>query len=219
MKSNMSNILILGCSYTQGHTHPYENSWSWCLSKRHPHLNFLDYSKGGSSVQWAAHCLECVSADYTIAQYTSPFRLSLWPEDWQQIAQHRKQRSHNYNTWDSDSLELDCVFASSGWLGTPRFGWPGNSEPLVPFVREYFTQLPSHLHTINYQGVVEQLHQRVDFGFKWSNEDPLDVVSAEDNISDWSELMIDDYYHLGVEGSERVADWIEKDFLIPNGII
>ena len=48
----MHDIYVFGCSYTQGFSSPYEESWSWQLSKRHPHLNFIDLSKGGSSIQF-----------------------------------------------------------------------------------------------------------------------------------------------------------------------
>jgi hypothetical protein len=221
MKSNMSKILILGCSFTQGHTKPNENSWSWQLSQRHPHIEFLDCSKGGSSIQWAAFCLECVTNyDWVIAQYTSPYRLSLWPDEWALIEQCRTSRSNNYSTWDNDQLELYCDFASSGWLGTPRYGWPGNSEPKVPFVRDYFTHLAPQHHVINYSAVAQALHSKVDFGFKWCSRDPLDnVPCVQDIIPNFEQLTIDDYDHLGIPGSKLVADWVEDSFLKPNGII
>lgn len=215
----MLKILILGCSYTQGHKLPYENSWSWQLSQRYPHIQFLDYSKGGSSVQWSRHCLDSVTEyDYAIAQYTSPYRLSIWPEDLN-LQDYRIQKTPNYSTWNSDQLELACDFASSGWLGTPRYGWPGNSEPKVPFIREYFTGLPEDFNRINYQCVVADIHKRVDFGFKWHLDQPVDLLCAEDNIDDWQNLIIDEGLHLGVQGSKRVADWIEDSFLKPQGII
>lgn len=216
----MTNILILGCSYTQGHTYPYENSWSWILSKRHSHIQFLDYSKGGSSIQWAAHCLDNVdNIDYTIAQYTSPFRLSIWPDEWHTFANLRHSRSSNYECWDTGQLELMCDFASSGWLGTPRYGWPGNSLVKVPFIRDYFTQLPQQIHSINYRAVVKHIHSRVDFGFRWLNRDPVDYPAIEDVIPDFSDHLIDDFSHLDVYGSSLVADWVEREFLRPAGII
>jgi hypothetical protein len=217
----MLKILILGCSFTQGHTKPYENSWSWQLSQRHPHIQFSDYSKGGSSVQWSRYCLDSVTDkfDEVIAQYTGQYRLSIWPKDIN-LNHYRIQKSPNYSTWDSDKLELECDFAGSGWLGTPRFGWPGNSEPKVPFIREYFTHLPEEFNIINYQCVVADIHRRVDFGFKWHNDSPIcDVPCAEDNIKDWQNLIIDEGLHLGVQGSNIVADWIEDSFLKPQGFI
>jgi len=221
----MPTILTLGCSFTQGHTQPYENSWSWILSQRHPHLNFLDLSKGGSSIQWSSFMYQCATInelyDYCIIQYTSPVRLTLWPPEnaWDEINHCLVSRSDNYTFWNSNELELLCDFSSSGWLGTPRFGWPGNSKPKVPFIREYFTQIPNEFHYINYESVVENLHSKVDFGFKWRSEDPINYPCIEDLIDRFEELQIDDFGHLGVEGSELVADWVEQEFLIPKELI
>lgn len=219
----MTRILTLGCSYTQGHTRPYENSWSWILSQRHPHLQFLDLSKGGSSIQWAQYCLDSAGDrdmfDYCIAQFTSPFRITLHPELWSDIKSCLVQRSSNYTFWDSDNLELVCDFASSGWLGTPRFGWPGNSEPKVPFIRQYFETVPNEFHLINYKGAVERLSKHVDFAFKWRADDPIDYPCIETTIERFEQLQIDDFKHLGVEGSALVADWIEQEFLKPQGLI
>ena len=219
----MIKILTLGCSFTQGHTRPYENSWSWILSQRHPHLQFLDLSKGGSSIQWAQYCLDCAGDrdmfDYCIAQFTSPFRITLHPELWSDIEPCLTYRQHNYRGWDSDRLELQCDFASSGWLGTPRFGWPGNSEPKVPFIRQYFETVPNEFHLINYKGAVERLSKHVDFAFKWRAEDPINYPCIENIIPNFEQLQIDDFGHLGVEGSALVADWIEQEFLKPQGLI
>jgi len=216
----MTKILTLGCSFTQGHTIPYENSWSWILSQRHKHLQFLDLSKGGSSIQWAQYCLTNADAqDYVIAQLTSPFRLTLWPDNWDSIKHCLNERSENYTFWNSKELELLCDFSSSGWLGTPRFGWPGNSKPKVPFIRKYFEMVPNEFHTINYKGVVERLTSECDFVFKWRAEDPIDYPCVENIIENFEQLQIDDFGHLGVEGSALVADWIEQEFLHPRGLI
>ena len=219
----MKKILTLGCSYTQGHTIPYNNSWSWILSQRHPDLYFLDLSKGGSSIQWASYMYDVAKErnmfDYCIAQYTSPFRVTLWPESWEDIQTCLTNRTDNYKHWDNNDLELKCDFASSGWLGTPRFGWPGNSKPKVPFIRDYFMNLPNNFHLINYKSIVQNLQSKVDFAFKWRAEDPIDYPCIENIIENFEELQIDDYGHLGVEGSELVADWVEKEFLKPQGII
>jgi len=216
----MTKILTLGCSFTQGHTMPYENSWSWILSQRHKHLQFLDLSKGGSSIQWAQYCLDNIDEyDYVIAQLTSPFRLTLWPSGWDSIEHCFIKRSENYTFWNSDELELLCDFSSSGWLGTPRFGWPGNSKNKVPFIRKYYETVPGEFHVINYQGVAERLASQCDFAFKWRTEDPIDYPCIENIIENFEQLQIDDFGHLGVDGSALVADWIEKEFLQPEGLI
>jgi hypothetical protein len=216
----MTKILVLGCSFTQGHTMPYENSWSWILSQRHTHLQFLDLSKGGSSIQWAQYCFDNVTDnDYTIAQLTSPHRLSLWPYRWTDISHCLTERSDNYTFWNSNKLELLCDFSSSGWLGTPRFGWPGNSKSKVPFIRKYFETVPGEFHTINYKGVANNLAQQVDFAFKWHNKDCVDYPCIENIIENFEQLQIDEFGHLGVEGSALVADWVEQEFLKPQGLI
>lgn len=219
----MIKILVLGCSFTQGHTKPYNNSWSWILAKRYPHIQFLDLSKGGSSIQWAQWCFDRAQErnlfDLCIAQLTSPFRLTLHPELWSDIEHCLSYRQHNYRGWLSDQLELQCDFTSSGWLGTPRFGWPGNSKPRVPFIREYYTQVPNEFHLINYQGAVQRLNSQVDFAFKWRAEDPVDYPCIETIVQDFEQLQIDDFGHLGVDGSGLVADWVEQEFLKPQGVI
>jgi len=219
----MIKILVLGCSYTQGHTKPYDNSWSWILAQRHPHIQFLDLSKGGSSIQWAQWCYNRAKErslfDLCIAQITRPFRLTLHPEMWADLEQFLIDRQHNYRGWNSDELELQCDFSSSGWLGTPRFGWPGNSKPKVPFIRQYFETVPNEFHLINYKGVAEVLSSKADFKFKWHAEDPFECAAIENVIPRFEQLQIDDFGHLGVEGSELVADWVEKEFLKPQGII
>ena len=219
----MIKILTLGCSFTQGHTMPYDNSWSWILSKRHSHLQFLDLSKGGSSIQWANYMYDCAKKldcfDYCITQFTSPFRLTLHPERWSDIESCLIPRSSNYTFWNSDKLEQLCDFSSSGWLGTPRFGWPGNSKPKVPFIRQYFETLPMQFHLVNYKSIVHNLHSKVDFGFKWRSEDPVNCLCIEDIIDNFEKFVIDDFGHLGIQGSELVADWVEQEFLIPNKLI
>ena len=117
----MPDILVFGCSYTQGFKPPIEESWSWQLRKRPQHLNFTDLSKGGSSVQFQYFLynvvLQELNPDAVIFQLTTPFRISLWPEvfDWKK---YTVKRSDNYTFFDNDLLEKDCVFASSAWLTT-----------------------------------------------------------------------------------------------------
>ena len=124
-----------------------------------------------------------------------------------------------YLTNHCDKLEQLCDFSSSGWLGTPRFGWPGNSKPKVPFIRQYFETLPMQFHLVNYKSIVHNLHSKVDFGFKWRSEDPVNCLCIEDIIDNFEKFVIDDFGHLGIQGSELVADWVEQEFLIPNKLI
>jgi hypothetical protein len=221
----MTKILILGCSFTQGHKRPYENSWSHWLAQRHPQLQFIDLSKGGSSIQWANYMYNEASErnwyDVCIAQITTQFRLTLYPELFSDIIECLYKRSPNHLFLDNDKLEEHSTFANSGWLGEPKHGWPGNSAQHVPFVRDYFTNLPNNFHNINYTAISEYLIKRADFSFKWlGGEGPSDVPIIRQIFKDrWDELLIDDFGHFGVEGSRLVADWVEENFLKPQGII
>ncbi len=72
---------------------------------------------------------------------------------------------------------------------------------------------------MNYQGVAEVLSSKADFGFKWHLEDPVECAAIETAIPRFDQLQIDDFGHLGVEGSELVADWVEQEFLKPKELI
>ena len=206
----MRRIAVLGCSWTQGHRAPYSNSWSRILASRYPDTQFLDLSKGGSSIQFAQFALTHLprDCDLVIAQYTSPYRLTVWPQNFN-LSNYLKQQG-NYVCFDNDLLEKDCAFTSTGWLGEPRYGFPGIGKQIHKNVRNYYTLLPDEFHEINHSAGVEWLHNRVDFGFSWQTPS----ITGEATIQSWDqfeELCIDDYGHFGIRGSELVADWIEQE--------
>ena len=239
---NKINILVFGCSYTQGHKAPHENSWSWQLSKRHPHLNFIDLSKGGSSVQFQYFLynmlMPIVEPDFVIFQLTTPFRISLWPEvfRWEK---YMEKRSDNYTFFNNKLLEEDCVFASSAWLPThgkftgkrPKdlTNLPGIAPDYIEWVQSYFETVNSDLHKINFQSLADRINREVDFCFE--HKDSVSGTSHKYGIAehihciqtifgdDYKKYAIDKADHFTVEGSSRVADWVEQEFLKPKGII
>ena len=238
----MPDILVFGCSYTQGFKAPHEESWSWQLSKRHPHLNFIDLSKGGSSVQFQYFLynvvLQELNPDAVIFQLTTPFRISLWPEvfDWKK---YTVKRSDNYTFFDNDLLEKDCVFASSAWLTTHGIftgnrpkdltNLPGIAPDYIEWVQSYFENVNSHQHKINFQPLADRINREVDLCFEhkdsvsgaehqYNSADPIHCIETMFG-DDFENYFADSTGHFTVEGCLRVADWIEKDFLKPRGLV
>jgi len=80
-------LAVFGCSWSYG-THQKVNieksppNWVRSLAKLRPDISITNFSYGGTSIQFSAFLFDNYAKeyDYTIFQITSPYRLTVWPD-------------------------------------------------------------------------------------------------------------------------------------------
>ena len=218
------HIATFGCSWTHGVPGIDDHySWSQSISKHHQIDN---YAIGGSSLSFQVYCFNKVlkyeNYDKVIFQFTTPGRLTYFPNDYD-VFIHHKRYTKNYSMFsmeDGSYRTLNCI--TKGHSALPKHHDFWTSKEKYDLMKAYYSTVPYEIYGTEYRALVEYIAPRVDLCF-FHNEDPFSysgttgfkkypVMHNEVRKSGGQELLdsfiADEGDHYNKQGSDWVANWV-----------
>jgi len=223
-------LAVFGCSWSYG-THQKVNieksppNWVRSLAKLRPDISITNFSYGGTSIQFSAFLFDNYAKeyDYTIFQITSPYRLTVWPDQFDfkkhmiKYEDNLTQLGHlvNKDILNVNPARIDYSPFTTNILFT-------ESRKAINFSKQYYKYIDSQYLWFEYNMFIEHITKQADLRF-FHQHDP-NWLLRDDTYNTWciekilpaqqyQNYLLDDGDHFNQEGCDWQANYINDKYL------
>jgi hypothetical protein len=206
-------IGFFGCSHVGGFYPTYYNLAEEVAAKC-PQHEIHDYSFGGHSQQMILYLFEKFKQehDFNIVKITSPGRLSFFNNV--DFAKIRKFKTSNFNTWSNLSYYGKNVVRMNYSSCPLSVAEPKYSlKSIKKLHKMYYSHISYELANIESLAITKYLQSSADFVYAHrafqKEAMPDDILCTEKFLlPNYQSYVIDEGYHLGLEGTKAEAEWL-----------
>jgi len=222
-------LAVFGCSWSYGTNQQVDiekspPNWVRCLAKIRPDISITNFAFGGTSVQFSAFLFDKYAKehDYTIFQITSPYRFTLWPEQFD-FKEHMIKYEDNLTQLDNE-LYSDILNVSPAQIEIDP-SWKlffKHSRNVINFSKQYYKYMDSEYLWFEYNMFIEHITKQADLRFfhridpKWPLRDETYNTWCIQKIlpaQQYQDYLLDDGDHFNQAGCEWQANYINDKYL------
>jgi len=220
-------LAVFGCSWSYGTSQHQDISksqpnWVRSLANLRPDISITNFAFKGSSINFSSYLFDKYAKeyDYTIFQITTPYRLTLWPEEFD-FKKHLIK--YEDNLWQLDNkitqqvlnLNPSQIDKYSSWElfdNSTRYG--------INFSKQYYKYTDSNYLWFEYDMFLKHITTQADLRF-FHRLDPNWTLRGEIpwciekiiTTQQYQSYLLDDGDHFNQAGCEWQANYINDKYL------
>jgi hypothetical protein len=222
-------LAVFGCSWSYGTSQHQDISksqpnWVRSLAKLRPDISITNFAFKGSSINFSSYLFDKYAKeyDYTIFQITAPYRLTLWPEEFD-FKKHLIK--YEDSLWQLDNkitqqvlnLNPSYIDKYSSWKmfdNSTRYG--------INFSKQYYKYTDSNYLWFEYNMFLKHITTQADLRFfhrlnpNWPLRDKAYNIWCIEKIlsaQQYQSYLLDDGNHFNQAGCEWQANYINDKYL------
>jgi hypothetical protein len=222
-------LAVFGCSWSYGTSqhidiNQSQPNWVRSLAKLRPDISITNFAFKGSSIQFSSFLFNKYAKeyDYTIFQITSPFRFTLWPD---QFNFKRHLVKYEDNLWQFDNKISQQVLNLNPSQLNREPSWKlfdNSTRHALNFSKHYYKYIDSNYQWFEYIMFLEHITKKADLRFfhrtggesEWPQRKEIswgieELITAEQ----YQSYLLDDGDHFNQEGCEWQANYINDKYL------
>ena len=222
-------LAVFGCSWSYGinqHVNIEKSPPNWVrsLAKLRPDISITNFAFGGTSVQYSAFLFDKYAKeyDYTIFQITSPYRFTLWPEEFD-FKKHLIKYEDNLTQLDNQVYtHILNVSPSQIDKGPSWKPFDNSNRHKLNFSKNYYKYIDSNYQWFEYNMFIKYITTQADLIFfhrfspNWPLRDKAYNIWCIEKIlsaQQYQSYLLDDGDHFNQAGCEWQANYINDKYL------
>jgi len=218
---------VFGCSWSYGTSQHQDISksqpnWVRCLAKIRPDISITNFAFKGSSINFSSYLFDKYAKeyDYTIFQITSPYRFTLWPEEFD-FKKHLIK--YEDNLWQLDNKITRQVLNLNPSQINKEPSWKlfdNSTRHELNFSKQYYKYTDSNYLWFEYNMFLKHITTQADLRF-FHRDDPNWPLREEIpwciekiiTTQQYQDYLLDDGDHFNQAGCEWQANYINDKYL------